>query len=139
MTTKFFAAFAAAMMTVATISANNNNEPSKGSNPDDNVLPGVTVVASANQKTIEVFSADCSKRFEYNLDAQGRVSSKVNYIGSKKGWTPYAAYSVFYGEEETVLSYAEYNPTTKTFTSNPKQVRYDAKAFPEIIRVPQSF
>jgi len=135
MATKFFAAIAAMMMTVATMSANNNNKETSAT-PDDYTLPGVTVVATGSQKVIETFGANHMK-YEFNLDNMGRVSTKVSYVMKKKDqWTPIAAYSVFYGEEETVLSYAEYDNVRKTYTRNAKQVRYNAAEFPEIIRVP---
>jgi len=134
MTTKFFSAFVAMMMTVATMSANNNKETS--ATPDDYTLPGVTVVATGSQKVIETIGTNHMK-YEFNLDNLGRVSTKVSYVMKKKDhWTPISAYSVFYGEEETVLTYAEYDRVSKSFTLNAKQVRYNASEFPEIIRVP---
>lgn len=133
MTTKFFAAFVAAMfsltMSAADIVSNNT------SSQPDNDLPGVTVLG---KRKVEIFNTDHTMKFEFNLDAAGRVETKVNYIGSDDKWSPVSAYSVFYGEKETVLTYAEYNVLTKTFTRNPKQVRYNATEYPEIIRVPQT-
>lgn len=133
MTTKIFAAFVAAMMSVATMNATNNSKKNNTQTPD--ILPGVTV--TAQKKTIEFVGRD--NKYEYNLDDKGRVSTKVSYAAKDfgRGWTPIAAYSVFYGEEETVLTYAEFNPTTGVFNLNPQQKRYNAKEYPELIRVPQ--
>lgn len=132
MKTKIFAAFVAAMMTI-TMSAS-NKENKTNAPQSDNVLPGVTVVATANQRTLVVDDM----KYEFNLDGSGRVSTKVAYKKDKKNdWTPISAYSVFYGEEETILTFAKYNPYTKVFNYKPQQTRYNAQEYPEIIRVPQ--
>lgn len=137
MTTKFFAAFVAAIMTISTVSAADVNNTKKGETDPDNVLPGVTVVATGSQKIVEAFNGDRKMKYEFNLDAQGRVATKVSYVMNYcDKWAPIAAYSVFYGETETVLTYAEYDHSRKTFTRNPKQVRYNAADYPVIIRVP---
>ncbi len=134
MTTKFFSAFVAMMMTVVTMSANNTKKENPAS--PDNVLPAVTVVASANQKTVEVFGKNHMK-YEFNLDNLGRVSTKVSYVKTiTNKWIPISAYSVFYGENETILSYAEYDSDRKTYSLNPQQSRYNASEYPEIIPVP---
>lgn len=136
MTTKIFSAFVAMMMTVVSMSANNNQKGNTSASVDDNVLPGVTVVATASQKVVEVFGEHHMK-YEYNLDGLGRVSTKISYLmKSNEQWRPISAYSVFYGENETILTYAEYDNVRKTYTRNAKQVRYNAADYPEIIRVP---
>lgn len=133
MTTKFFAAFAAMMMTVATMSANNVKKES--AQTDDNTLPNVTVVAKSN-KSVEVMYG-MNKKAVFNLDGMGRVSTKVSYkMNDLNAWSPVSVYSVFYGEEETVLTYAEYDYVNKTFTRNAQQVRYNANEYPEVIKVP---
>lgn len=133
MTTKFFAAFAAMMMTVATMSANNVKKES--AQTDDNTLPNVTVVAKSN-KSVEVMYG-MNKKAVFNLDGMGRVSTKVSYkMNDLYAWSPVSVYSVFYGEEETVLTYAEYDFVNKTFTRNAQQVRYNANDYPEVIKVP---
>lgn len=135
MTTKIFAAFVAAMMTI-TMSANNNVKNNNASAPD-NTLPNVTVIATAQQKTMEVKAGNRHMKYEYNLDDMGRVSTKVTYVKNiKNSWTPISAYSVFYGSEETVLTFAEYDMITNAYTANAKQVRYNAAEYPEIIPVP---
>lgn len=132
MKTKIFAAFVAAMMTMtmsATNKENNTNAPQS-----DNVLPGVTVVATASQRTLLMNN----KKFVYNLDGSGRVSTKVSYKkDNTDNWTPISAYTVFYGQEETILTFAEYNPQTKAFNLKPQQTRFNAEEYPVIIRVPE--
>jgi len=135
MTTKFFAAIAAMMMTVATMSANNNTKNEASASSDDNTLPNVTVVAKSNKSVEVMYGTD--KKAVFNLDGMGRVSTKVSYKKNDlNAWNPVCAYSVFYGETETVLSYAEYDNVRKTFTLNAQQTRYSATDYPEIIRVP---
>lgn len=134
MTKIFFAAFAAAMMSATTMSANNKENTNGSDNPD--VLPGVTV--TAKKMSVEVIGTDNNK-YEYNLDDNGRVSTRIAYtyndISGK--WTPCCAYTVFYGQDETVLTYAEYNSAKKTFNINPQQTRYNTHEYPIIINVPQ--
>lgn len=137
MTTKIFAAFVAAMMTM-TMSASNNVKNNNNASTPDNTLPNVVVIATAKQKTMEVVAANGRHmKYEYNLDDMGRVSTKVSYVKNiMDNWTPISAYSVFYGNEETVLTFAEYDMMKKTYSQNAKQVRYNAVEFPLIIRVP---
>lgn len=133
MTTKIFAAFAAMMMTVTTMSANNAKKESAQS--DDNTLPNVTVVAKSN-KSVEVMYGS-RKKAVFNLDGMGRVSTKISYKKNDfNSWSPLSAYSVFYGEEETVLTYAEYDDVHRTYTRNVQQKRYNASEYPIVIKVP---
>jgi len=134
MTTKFFAAIAAMMMTV-TMSANNTVKNEASASSDDNTLPNVTVVAKSTQSVEVMYGTN--KKAVFNLDGMGRVSTKVSYKkNSLNDWNPVSAYSVFYGEDETVLSYAEYDNVRKSFTLNAQQTRYSATEYPEIIRIP---
>jgi len=135
MKTRFFAAFVAAMMAI-TMNANNKENNSQVSAPDDNTLPNVTVVAKSN-KSIEVMYGT-NKKAVFNLDGMGRVSEKVSYEKNiLNNWKPISAYSVFYGETETVLTYAEYDDINKTFTLNAQQTLYPASEYPIIINVPK--
>lgn len=131
MATKIFTALVAMMITVSMSASNSVKKNTTAVHDHD--LPGVTVTAKRN--TIQVIYNN-TKKLEYNLDGKGRVASKVVYAGHNDGWSPVSAYSVFYGEKETVLTYAEYDDVHKTYTRNPKQTIYDANEYPEIIRVP---
>ena len=104
MATRFFAAIVAAFMTMSTLSANNNQ------NSKNNMKPVIVQKEYARMLSIEVSGTDNIK-YVYNLDENGRVTNRVSYkFNNKSGkWTPVSVYSVFYGEEENVLTYAEYN------------------------------
>ena len=136
MKTKIFAAFVAAMMTM-TMSASNNVKNNNSATTPDNTLPNVVVIATAKQKVMEVKANGRHMKYEYNLDDMGRVSTKVSYAKNiMNSWTPISAYSVFYGNDETVLTFAEYDMMKKTYTQNAKQVKFNAVDYPVIIRVP---
>ena len=132
MATRFFAAIVAAFMSMSTLSASNNQ------NSKNIMKPVIVQKDYAQVLSIEVSGTDNIK-YVYNLDENGRVTNRVSYkFNSKNGkWTPVSVYSVFYGEEENVLTYAEYNSQRKLFNSNPQQKRFNANEYPELIRIPQ--
>lgn len=97
-------------------------------------LPRIWLYSS---KSIEVMYGT-NKKAVFNLDGMGRVSEKVSYEKNiLNNWKPISAYSVFYGETETVLTYAEYDDINKTFTLNAQQTLYPASEYPIIINVPK--
>lgn len=131
MTKRFFAAFAAAMMAMATMNAGNTNG---GNNTETQQMMG----QMATQKvSIEVTGMDNNK-YVYRLDEMGRVESRVSYKQSKMSgeWVPVAAYTVFFGEKENVLTYAEYNAENHVFNLHAKQQKFNSKDYPELIKVP---
>lgn len=130
MATRFFTAFAVAMMAMATMSANNTQR--KETMCDADVLPVVT----ARTMSIEVIGTDNNK-YVYKLDGNGRVENRISYKQCKWSgtWKPQAAYTVFYGENETILTYAEYNAESKIFNLNPIQKHFTANEYSELLRV----
>lgn len=121
------------------------------------VMAGLMMAVCANAAVVSYNSAEATScqsavadvqpsgekhqlRYEYKLDERGRVLNRVSYIYNKVSdkWLPFAAYSVFYGTEETVLTYAEYDHFHHTFTINAQQARYAAVDYPELIKAPAS-
>lgn len=131
MATKFLAAFAAAMMAMTTMSANNingNDANSSNSHAEGDI----------NKVCVEIIGTN-NYKYVYNLDENGRVANRISYQQNKSNgeWMPVAAYSVYYGQKENVLTYAEYNPDNKVFNNHPKQQVFNATEYPELIRVPK--
>ncbi len=75
-------------------------------------------------------------KYVYNMDEQGRVTQKIRYQQDAKGcWMPNVAYTVFYGDQQTVVTCAYWNG--RTFTKNAQQVYLDAKEYPTAINAPK--
>lgn len=132
MATRIFATFVAAIMAMTTMSAHNNQNST-------NTTASASVQKENVQKmSIEILGTEGNK-YVYNMDSKGRVVNRISYKLNKNNdkWSPISAYSVFYGESENILTYAEYNPMSHAFNSNAQQKNFNANDFPELIRVPQ--
>lgn len=123
----------AVMMTamVMTVSANASDETTKVNNSEKSEI--------VKQKVMKTQVNGHDMKFVYSTDANDRVSSKVCYQwnSTTDKWDPISSYTVIYGQEETVVSFAEWNKKTKSFTLNAKQERYDAKVYPVVISLPE--
>lgn len=131
MTTRIFTTFVAAIMTMSTMSAHNQNST--------NTTASASVQKEHVQKmSIEILGTEGNK-YVYNMDSKGRVVNRISYKLNKINgkWLPISAYSVFYGDGENILTYAEYNPISNAFNCNAQQKSFNANDFPELIRVPQ--
>lgn len=122
----FAAAITAITMTTANATTENGTAPIV--NPSDNGPKTEFVYYEGNNAT----------KFVYTCDEQGRVSSKVRYTLNANGkWCPSQAYSVFYGDAETVVTYAAWNENNHSFTKNAKQIHLDAQKYPVAIQMPR--
>lgn len=123
------------------------------------IIAALTITVSANAKVINgqptsqpiannyvpnstFYYSDKSTndlKYEYVLDDNGRVTSKIGYKKDKQTevWTPLHMYFVVYGNEETVVTYALWNENKHLFNKGAQQYRYDAKEYPEVIKVPK--
>lgn len=83
---------------------------------------------------------DNELKYEFTIDAQGRVTSRTAYLKSiiTDKWMPMSAFNVSYSQTETILTFAEYNRKKKAFTDNRQEMRYNADSCPEIIKLPSS-
>lgn len=106
---------------------------------DNNESKAVEVSNSTNRSMVQITVDGKMVKYDYILDNEGRVINKVasRWNDDYSEWTPVAAYSVVYTEDETVLSYAKYNSFSKTYTTDVKQTRFNAKDYPIVIRVPE--
>jgi len=90
------------------------------------------------QKEFIYYEGNNTIKFVYNLDAQGRVSSKVRYTLDNIGkWQPTMAYSVFYGDKETIVTCAGWSMDSRAFNKNAKQIHLDAEKYPVAINMPR--
>lgn len=123
-----------AVMMTAMVMTVNANATEKSSKVNNSVSKEIV-----KQKVMQTQVNGHDMKFVYNTDESDRVSSKVCYQWNAVNgqWEPVSAYSVFYGQDETIVSFAEWNKKTQTFTLNGKQERYDAKAYPIVISIPE--
>ncbi|MCR5312264.1 MAG: DUF3836 domain-containing protein [Bacteroidaceae bacterium] len=128
----FFAAVITSMILTVNANASTVNQTEPSTKEVEQVKSNVrsTVVNSTDGKTY---------KYDYILDANGRVVNRVKYTWNtdKTSWKPVAAYSVVYTDSETVLSYAKYNEYSGTFSTNAQQTRYKASDYPVVISLPE--
>lgn len=79
------------------------------------------------------------KKFKtvYSTDEQGRVISKIILVKGYDAWEPVGAYTVYYGEEENIVTYAAWNRSSKAFNKNAVQQHFNAKDYPVVIALPK--
>lgn len=121
---KFFSLIAVAMMMSAVANAEGKMTTEMAGTP------------APAPMTTKVMFENNNHKVTYIKDDHGRVINKIVYQSVNGQWEPLGAYSVYYGEDETVLSYSRWDCVSHTFTANGQQTRYDSKEFPVIIIVP---
>lgn len=96
------------------------------------------VTTSACHRTLYVNNdlAD-SIKWECDLDEQGRVVTKAGYVlNAQSGeWIPRVAYSVFYGQDETIVTTAKWDASRGSFRSGAVQQKYAAGYVPEYLKI----
>lgn len=128
--------FAIAAMFISVVNANAekvNNTESKVSSTFE-----VNIANSNHRSMIQTTDNGFTYKYDYILDADGRVVNKITYAWNNDycDWKPLSAYSVVYTKDETVVSYAKYNRACKSFSKDAQQVRYNANEYPIIIKLP---
>lgn len=96
------------------------------------------VTASVSHRTLYVNNdlAD-SIKWECDLDDQGRVVTKAGYVLNDQSgeWMPRVAYSVFYGQDVTIVTTAKWDASRGSFRSGAVQQKYAAGYVPEYIKL----
>ena len=69
----------------------------------------------------------------YKYDKEGNMVNIITFIKENGFWKPVSAYSIHYGENENVVTYALWDDQHKTFTMNAKQDIYSNKEFATVI------
>lgn len=127
--------FIAAVITSVMVSVNANAKTENHNN-----VPAIVEVAQTNSRSmVQTYEDGNSYKYDYILDNNGRVVNKISsrWNSDTSEWVPVSAYSVVYTNDETVLSFARYNPSTKTYSKDVQQSRYNSSEYPVIIRVPE--
>lgn len=98
----------------------------------------LTTVPQTSHRTLYVNNdlAD-SIKWECDLDDQGRVVTKAGYVlNAQSGeWIPRVAYSVFYGQDETIVTTAKWDASRGSFRSGAVQQKYAAGYVPEYLKI----
>lgn len=92
--------------------------------------------------TMQYYHASDNKqthRFEYTVDAQGRVTDKVRYDWDSETatWHPVNQYHVSFGADGHKLTFGSWDDATNDFSKNVVSQHYDANAFPIVINLPE--
>ena len=138
--TRKFRLVVAILATMAATLAGATTKGNNAKNTAADAKPATEISNNDSQRTVFATTSNGHKvKYVYGADAKGRVSTKVGYVLDKdtNKWQPICAYSICYTDAETILSYAEYDSMKKTFTHKPQQVRFDAKAYPELMKMPE--
>lgn len=117
--------FIALSMMIMFASTTVNATPSKNKNTTPAVAVN-NVVKNSNKNYMTT----------YKMDAQGRVVNKVVFKSVDGQWNPIGAYSVFYGESENIVTYAQWDKDSQTFTRNAVQQHFDSKDYPVVLTSP---
>lgn len=127
-------AFAAMFLSVVNVDAKTIKNATEKSD-----VPAVVEIANTNTRSM-VTTSDSGKsyKYEYVLDGEGRVINRITSVWceSKCLWKPLCAYSVSFSKDETILRYAKYSNSSKSFSKNVQQVRYNAADYPAIFKLP---
>lgn len=78
-----------------------------------------------------------SVKWECDLDDQGRVVTQAGYVLNPQSgeWIPRVAYSVFYGQDETIVTTAKWDSTRGSFRAEPTQQKYAAGYLPDCVKI----
>ncbi|MCQ2257042.1 MAG: DUF3836 domain-containing protein [Bacteroidaceae bacterium] len=128
---------AAATMAATLVNASNKlpeNKPVVVADP----APSVITKTIPNKVLLTTNSKGEDIKYEYTTDEQGRVTTKVCFTwNEKKGkWQPLNIYMIYYSENETVLTYADYDKYRGSFRLHPQQIRFDANDYPNAFIIP---
>lgn len=110
-----------AVMVMSAIFASAKNTNNASTAPAPAIVPTEANAAVINYKTSIV------------KDEMGRVVNKIIYKDVDGFWCPLGAYSVYYGEEENVLTYAQWDKSNHRFTLNAQQQHFNNKDYPVLI------
>jgi|GEM_PF-4281056 len=85
-----------------------------------------------------VNSKNESRRFEYTIDAQGRVTDRVMYgwNNNSQSWYPMTRVHAKYGEKTHKLTFATWNPEQESFSNHISSQTFNAADFSSIINLP---
>ncbi|MCQ2257043.1 MAG: DUF3836 domain-containing protein [Bacteroidaceae bacterium] len=135
---KLFIAAAATM--VATFVNASNKFPESHPVVEANPAPSIVTKTVPNKVLLTTNSKGEDIKYEYTTDEQGRVTTKIGFTWNenKCKWQPLNIYMVHYNNEETVLTYADFDSNKGSFTLNPQQIRLDAHDYPTVLSIPSA-
>jgi len=131
--------FIAAAIASVMVSVNANATTVNNTKANASVPQAVEIAQTNSRSMVQTFDNGNSYKYEYILDAEGRVVNRITsaWNEDKGTWSPLAAYSVVYTNDETVVSYAKYNKSTKTYSKDVQQTRFNAADYPVVFNVPE--
>jgi len=131
--------FIAAAIASVMVSVNANATTVNNTKENASVPQAVEIAQTNTRSMVQTIDNGNSYKYDYILDAEGRVVNRITsaWNADKGTWSPLAAYSVVYTNDETVVSYAKYNKSTKTYSKDVQQTRLNAADYPVVFNVPE--
>lgn len=79
-----------------------------------------------------------TRRFEYTVDSEGRVTKKVMYGWNDEDadWMPICQYHVTYGDNTHVMTFGTWDAKNHSFTAHKLSTSYDANKYPSMFSLP---
>ena len=114
-----------ALMSMLFIASNVDAKNNKS--PETITAKKVTVLKKVFKKN------DHTYKEAYKYDEDGNMVNIITFVHEDGIWKPVSAYSIHYGENENVVTFALWDELHKTFTLNAKQNKYSNKEFAFVI------
>lgn len=136
--TSLIAMFATVAMMITSTGHVQANEPAMS---PSSVIGSTTLTAPAEVHTlsyVRVNGNNVEHRFDYTLDAEGRVVSKMMscWDSANNCWKPQSLYRADYGTTTHRLTFSTYNVKTHSFSNNVTVTEYDASQNNLLLNVP---
>lgn len=127
-----------AMATVMMMSSFTSIEAAENASPAPHNIE-VAVNAKRATRTMLHRTSEGLNKFDYTLDAEGRVASKTMYRWDAKNdeWRPICMLSTNYEGEENELIYAAWDNASGSFTADITISDYDKAECPVLLKLPE--
>ena len=104
-----------------------NVDAKNNKSPETITAKKVTVLKKVFKKN------DHTYKEAYKYDEDGNMVNIITFVHEDGIWKPVSAYSIHYGDNENVVTFALWDDLHKTFTLNAKQNKYSNKEFAFVI------
>lgn len=127
-----------AMMTACVNPANATTNSKISNKTEESSISQETTDAPEVMQYYFINTNNESRRFEYFVDAQGRVTDRIMYgwDNNKQSWFPMTKIHANYGNKTHKLTFATWNSEYKSFCNNIDNQSYDADAYSSLISLP---
>ena len=107
--------------------SSNNVEAKNNKTPESVTTKKPTIIK------MEFIKNNQTYKNAYKYDENGNMVNKITFLKENGLWKPVSAYSIHYGEDEKIVTFALWDAKNKTFTLNAKQNIYSNQEFIAVI------